>query len=228
MSDSAERRVSVIGRLGVYPMLRLPVPGRRLLAYLALHPDPVPRGLAAGELWPDQPEHQARANLRRALWHLTRDWVDSRGDELVLDATVDLPRARALASRALTGCSLDLDEIDLLSVGILPGWHEEWVTNHQAVYDLLRVQALESACRFMTAEGRCDLAIQAGTVALAVEPLRESAADALIDAHLTQGNRYEAVRLYRDLSVLLRRELGVEPGPSTRSRLDGILRPRGA
>jgi hypothetical protein len=31
-----ERKVAILGRLGVYPMVRLSLPARRLLAYLAL------------------------------------------------------------------------------------------------------------------------------------------------------------------------------------------------
>lgn len=228
MAGAESRRVSVVGRLGVHPRFRLPLPGRRILAYLALHPLPLPRSLAAGELWPELTDQQARANLRRALWQLPRGWVDSVGDELVLQAEVDLPEVKALAGRALRGCTLDMDEIDVLSEGILPGWHEEWVLSHQDTFHLLRVQALEAGCRFMTAEGEVDLAIQAGLAALTAEPLRESAVDALICAHLAQGNRYEAVRCYRSFARALWRELRVRPEAGMRSRVEGLLGAAGA
>jgi DNA-binding SARP family transcriptional activator len=50
--------------------------------------------------------------------------------------------------------------------------------------------------------------------AIGVEPLRESAQRALIEAHLGAGNLVEARRIYDAYRGLVRRELGVEPGPA--------------
>ena len=214
-------RIAIVGRLGVYPMIRLSLPGRRLLAYLALRRQPVARGLASAQLWPDVPEETGRANLRRALWHVPRGWIETIGDELVLQAESDLELAHQIAARALAGDSLALDEIALLSNDILPGWHEEWVLAEQDAFHMLRVQALESACRTMAASGQFGLAIQAGAAAVDAEPLRESAAEALIDAHLVQRNRYQAVQCFRLLAQRLDDELGVEPDPLLAARVLG-------
>lgn len=220
--DTIVRRLAIIGRLGVYPMIRLSLPGRRLLAYLALRRQPVARGQASAQLWPDVPDEVGRANLRRALWHVPRGWVAAIGDELVLDAESDFEHAHRLAARALAGEPLTLDEIILLSHDILPGWHEEWVLPEHDAFHMLRVQALEAACRAMAAAGQFDLAIQAGTAAVDAEPLRESAAEALIDAHLAQRNRHQAVRCFRLLAQRLDDELGVEPDPALAARVVGI------
>jgi DNA-binding SARP family transcriptional activator len=203
-------------------MLPLPLPGRRILAYLALQGQPVSRSTAVGQLWPDQPEQQGRANLRRALWQLPRGWVQAVGEELVLDAAVDLVDARLAAARSIAGGELAMAEIELLSEDLLPGWHEEWVTGAQDTFRLLRVQALEAACRSMAATGQHALATQAGFAALRAEPLRESAAEALICAHLIQGNRYEAARCFRAFARLLDEELGVLPNPALTDRLQGV------
>lgn len=228
MKDQPQRRIAVVGRLGVYPMMRLSLPGRRLLAYLVLRRQPVARGLASAHLWPDVPDETGRANLRRALWHVPRGWIETIGDELVLDAVSDLSLAHQIAARALSGEPLALDEIALLSNDILPGWHEEWVLAEQDSFHMLRVQALESACRTMAASGQFDLAIQAGTAALEAEPLRESAAEALIDAHLMQHNRYQAAQCFRLLAQRLDDELGVEPDPAlaARVRVTGLVNRR--
>ncbi|MEY9884500.1 DNA-binding SARP family transcriptional activator [Bradyrhizobium sp. USDA 328] len=218
----ARRRIAIVGRLGVYPMVRLSLPGRRILAYLALRGRPLARGLASAELWPDVPDDIGRANLRRALWHLPRGWVSAVGDELVLEAESDLVHAHRVAASALHGESLTLDEITLLSNDILPGWHEEWVLPAQEAFRLLRVQALEAACRTMAVSGSHALATQAGAAAIAAEPLRESAAEALINAHLAQRNRYEAAQCFRALTRRLHDELGVAPDPSLSKRLAGI------
>jgi DNA-binding SARP family transcriptional activator len=217
-----KRLIAVIGRLGVHPMVRLSLPGRRILAYLALRVRPVARGVVSADLWPDLPEDVGRANLRRGLWQLPRGWVSTVGDELVLMAESDMANARRIASRALDGGPLSLGEIQLLSNDILPGWHEDWVLVAHETFRLLRVQALEAACRTMAASGHHALATQAGQAALAAEPLRESAAEALIDAHLAQRNRYEAAQCFRTLAKRLHEELGVAPDPSLVARLEDL------
>lgn len=217
--DASERVIAVIGRLGVWPMIRLSVSGRRLLAYLAVKGALTPRGVAAADLWPDVLDEVARANLRRSLWRIPRGWVQSVGDELYIDAEADLQRARAAAGRALAGEPISFDEITLLSNDLLPGWHEEWALPAQEAFRLLRVQALEAACRTMAAAGQLSLATHAGAAAVAAEPLRESAAEALILAHLAQRNRYQAVQCFRALAARLDRELGVAPDPALAQRV---------
>jgi DNA-binding SARP family transcriptional activator len=215
----AGRAIAIVGRLGVYPMVRLSLPARRILAYLAVRGDPVARPIASAELWPDAPEDVGRANLRRALWNAPPGWIDARADELILQADTDLARAEAVAAQAIDGEALTFEDIKLLSNDILPGWHEEWLLAGQDRFRMVRVQALETACRTMTRSGQHSLAAQAGAAALMAEPLRESAAEALIDAHLAQRNRYEALRCYRSLAHRLEVELGVLPDPTLAERL---------
>ena len=216
------RKVGILGRLGVYPMVRLSLPARRLLAYLALRCQPVARSVAAADLWLDQPEDVGRANLRRALWHMPRAWVSAVGDELALEAEIDFEQAQRIAANALGGSPLDYDEIVLLSHDILPGWHEEWLLPAQDSFKLLRAQALEAACRSLASAGNLALATQAGAAALAADPLRESAAEALIEAHLAQRNRYQAVQCFQSLARRLEFELGVAPDPALSRRVAGI------
>jgi DNA-binding SARP family transcriptional activator len=213
------RTVAVIGPLGVYPMTRLSLPARRIIAYLGVRGRTVSRAIAAAELWPDQTEDVGRGNLRRALWNTPAHWIAVHGDELTLEAETDLARAEVVAAAALGGAALDYEHIRLLSDDILPGWLEEWVLPLQERFHNLRVQALEAACRTMTAAGALPLAIEAGAAALAAEPLRESAAEALIAAHLAQHNRFEALRCFKALARRLADELGVDPDPGLAARL---------
>jgi DNA-binding SARP family transcriptional activator len=221
MMDTSNR-LGVLGRLGVFPLVRLSLAGRRILAYLAVRGEPVARGAAAGELWADSPEESARANLRRALWQLPTGWVVAEGEDLALRALTDLSRAKQVASRAMKGDCLGFDEIELLSQDVLPGWNEEWLVPAADAFHLLRVQALEAACRSLMTAGDLVLATQAGSAALAAEPLRESAAEALIEAHLAQRNRYEAVQCFRSLKKRLHTELGVAPDPVLARRVQRI------
>ena len=215
----AAHRVAVVGRLGVHPMVKLTLPARRIIAFLAIHDDPVSRSYAAARLWPDITDNDSRSNLRRSLWQVPDGWVTSYGEDVALNADVDFPRARRIAAGALAGEPLNLDHIRVLSEDLLPGWHEEWATVEQDSFRMLRLQALEAACRSMTGAGDYALATQAGLAALSAEPLCESAADALIGAYLGQGNRYAAARLFREFCGQLARELGVAPNAGMVQRL---------
>ena len=103
---------------------RVPVPpgSRRLLAYLALHPDGVDRRVAAGVLWPDVEDCRAAGNLRSALWRLQQvgcplvvaeqSWLGLRED-----VEVDLAGLEAWATRVLADSPAPGD------LGVDPGPH---------------------------------------------------------------------------------------------------------
>jgi DNA-binding SARP family transcriptional activator len=211
--SSRHRKVGVLGRLGVYPAQRLSGPGRRTLAYLAVRGPVATRLLACMDLWPDVPERRARANLRRSLWQLPPGWVTASSWELRLTARVDLDEAIEVAGRTASGdAALQPREVELLKDDLLPGWYEEWLAPAQVLFHLQRIQALEQVCRRSARIGDYGLATNAGLAAVCAEPLRESAVVALVEAHLHEGNRYEAVRRYHEYAHLLRRELNVAPG----------------
>lgn len=219
MGATSARHVRLIGGLSVEPASRLTVPARRLLVFLALRPGPVQRWVVAEALWRGQPESQARASLRRAIWHLGEEWLRLEGDALWVTATVDVVAARVAAEQALRGEMLARESVALLTIDILPGWNDEWLIPFQEEFHELRVRALEMACRTLVQSGDLPLATQAGTAAVAAEPLRESAVEAVVIAHLAEGNRYEAVRCYRSLARLLRTELDVGPNHELTERL---------
>jgi len=70
--------------------------------------------------------------------------------------------------------------------------------------------------------GRIAHAAKAGAAAIAAEPLRESAAETLIDAEFTQRNRYEAVQCLRSFAHRLDRELGIAPDAALRQCVGGL------
>jgi len=164
------------------------------------------------DLWPELPEARGRANLRRALWQLPAGWVATSGWDLRLLAEVDLDAALEVAAIALSSTQLGVEQLQLLTQDLLPGWYEEWLVGDQDQFHLRRIQALEEACRTATGAHDFGLATSAGLAAVCAEPLRESAVTALVQAHLREGNIFEAVRRYRNYVGLLRRELNVEPG----------------
>ena len=71
--------------------LELPLPAQRLLAFLALHDQPMLRGYVAGTLWLESNEAHAAGSLRSALWRTRRlgpRLVESRGRRLELASVV--------------------------------------------------------------------------------------------------------------------------------------------
>lgn len=198
--------------------VRLPLGAQRVVAFVALHERALQRLYVAGSLWLDSPEARAAANLRSALWRIQRlapsllD-VDARTLRLGARVGVDLRDAERLARAELDG---DGSGIGVLGVDLLPDWYEDWVLIERERFHQLRLRALEAACRRLTEEGRLDEALEAGLMALAAEPLRESAHRTLVCLHLAAGNAVEARRQYQLCRHLLRSQLGLEPSERMR------------
>jgi DNA-binding SARP family transcriptional activator len=203
----------------------IPESAQRVLAFLAMHHRPQHRATVAATLWVDAPEEKAAANLRTALWRARRiacPVVLCDGSYLCIepavsvDATEVVREARALLAHPLADLVPD-PPIDALTADLLPDWYEDWVLLERERLRQIRLHALEVLCVRLARCGRHLEAIEAGMRAAAVEPLRESAHRALIQAHLAQGNMAEAVREYDTFAALLDEALGIAPTDSLRS-----------
>lgn len=206
----------------------VPLPGsaQRVVAFVALHERPVLRPYAAGTLWLDWPETRAAGNLRSALWRIQRHApalvsADSRMLRLGRCVRVDLREAETLAHDELAG-SPSRAAPDVLALDLLPDWYDDWVLLERERFRQLRLRALESRCARLTAAGELDEALEAGLLALAGEPLRESAHRALVRLHLAEGNAAEALRQFQLCRRLLLEQLGVEPSPRMLELVAGL------
>jgi DNA-binding SARP family transcriptional activator len=195
---------------------------QRLIAFLALHEHAVSRTYVAGKLWPDATPQKANASLRSAIWRIQRTSprliaVSARELALAPEVNVDVRVAEARAHQLLDpsdDCANILTPQNLadLSADLLPGWYDDdWIIIGREQFHQLRIHALESMCIRLTLMGRYGAAVEAGLAAVTAEPLRESAHDALINAHLAAGNRYEAMRQFERCRRVLLEELGLEP-----------------
>ena len=198
----------------------LPPAGARILALLALG-GPTGRERAACLLWPDASTSRALANLRTSLSRLNRvapGAVDSVGSVLALadDVLVDLDRARLWVTRAIYGdlvAEPDDGPPPEVVRELVAGWDDPWVTEHRESWRVLVGQAMESAADARLTLGRPAAALPYALCAVAVDPLSESAHRVLIEVHVRRGDAAAALRQYERLTVLLRRELGVQPSP---------------
>ncbi len=210
-------------------------PAQRVLAFLALHEDPVSRSHIAGVLWPDSSEDRAAGSLRSALWRIRR-WGDSiveitpRGVRLSAGVGVDardtVSWARQVGDTAPAIAGSDVREA-LRGGDLLTDWSDAWVMLERERLRQVRLHAQEVLSRRLIELGRYREAMDVALACLRSEPLRESAHRVVISVHLAEGNRSEALRQYREYRELLRAQLGLEPSALMKMQLRaaGATRP---
>ena len=199
----------------------LPMSAQRVVAFLALKKSRLRRTYVAGTLWMDTTEKKAGANLRSALWRLRRGGfpvVEAGAENLGLcpNVSVDLNEIIPIAHRLVDRSNGDLpDSIDLdaFAGDLLPDWYDDWVVVERERFRQLRLHALESLCEKLTLAGRYGEAVEAGLIAVAAEPLRESAHRKLMHAYHAEGNWAEVMRQYNLYRQLVQEQLGVVPSP---------------
>jgi DNA-binding SARP family transcriptional activator len=211
----------------------LPLVAQRLLAFLALTDRPVSRLYVSGNLWPDKSEDRAAANLRSTLWRLRQPGIDlvrCTASRIGLrDAVaVDARNLATFCRRAVAGTLSvgDLHEFDAghftLADEILPDWYDEWLLIERERLRQLRLHATDRVCALLASNGRYADAVDVALAAVANEPLRESSHQTLIEIHLAEGNRNEAIRQFHRYRDLVRDGLGLDPSPSI-ARLFAVL-----
>ena len=195
---------------------------QRLLAFVAVREGRASKEAVFATLWPESDRRRASGNLRSVLWRLpehVRDAVEVGPSDVRLDPQVgcDVRAFVGLARRLIRG-SLPGDTVDLRTLhhDLLPTWYDDWVLLERERLRQLRMHALESLAAALSDCGRFGEAIDAALLAVAAEPLRESAHRRLVEAHVAEGNRSEAIRHFEHYRELLADELGVEPSPGLR------------
>jgi len=214
-----------------------------LLAWLLLHQDaPQSRQHLAFLFWPDSPESQARTNLRNLLHTLRQNLPDAarflaatnltlqwQGEGVSLDVTEfrhwcaagaeaqkqgDLPAARFAWASAVAAYRGEL----------LPGNYDDWIIplreGLRDEYD----RALERLTLLLEEMGDLREALIYSQQRLLQDPLNEAAYVAQMRLYAALGDRAGIRRVYEQAATLLRRELDVEPAPSTQAAYADFLR----
>ena len=215
-----------------------------LIAYLILNGDmPQPRERLAFVLWPGSSESQARTNLRQLLHHLKRALpaecksletdhysVRWRHDGSCEIDVVDFQTAMAEASlartendrareiRSLTAAT-QLCEDDLL-----PGLYDDWLTPFREEYRQRVCEALRRLGTLFEEQEEFAAAIPFAERLVALDPLGEANHQLLMRLHAANQDRASALRAYHQCMRVLRREMGIEPGPATRELFERILK----
>ena len=219
--------------------------GRIVFAYLVSTPQPVPREVLAGLLWPGQlPDAWRRdlaavvSKLRALLARLGLDAaaaLHGGGDSYQLDLS---PRPEVDADAAVAWLADAESALQREDIGgalraaqaaaqaarrpFLPGETGDWVAQRRNALDDLLLAALE----IIAEAAESAAAVWAAQEASALRPLRETSHLKLIRAHLRAGNRAEALGAYARCRQLLAEELGVDPSPALQAvYLDALREP---
>ncbi|HJP77041.1 MAG TPA: AAA family ATPase [Pseudonocardiaceae bacterium] len=245
----AELEIRLLGRLAVIAGNRTvndaDLPGRQgrlAFAYLTWHRDRVvPAPELAEAVWPDDPPRGWSASLATVISRLRtvlpaglviagRDG----GYRLVADGQieVDLERLRSRLAQARErlaaadrrhAVEFGREAVRLARQLPLAGLDTEWLTR---LREELR-RALLDALDVLSQADDPAAAIAHAEEVLSIDPYRESAYRALIDAHLADGDRGEAVRTYERCRSVLADALGVDPSPRTEQSYLRALRAGG-
>ena len=216
--------------------------GRLLFAYLALNRDrPVRRDELAEALWSGKgapPAYESLlapplSRLRKALGpgvlegrselHARSCPTDAWIDWEVAPARVRAARAAAPAA-GLGGRHARRSRSP--TAACCPASRRRGSTPRRGELADLRVEALEAmaAAGAQARRRRLPEAEQAARAAVQAQPFRESARAALMEVLRARGNVNEALRVYEDIRVLLREELGSSPGAALVALHEQLLR----
>jgi len=198
--------------------------GQWLIALLTLQAGrEVDRVWLAGTLWPESDAPQALGSLRKSLKDLRRAFGQEAGRlyaptprRLCLDLAGAEVDVGAFDAAIAQGDLPALEQAVALYRGpLLQGCVEPWVLPERLAREEAYLQARETLAARALADGDAATAERHLRQAIAVDPLRESAQRALMQALAEGGNQAAAVQVYRDLRLLLHRELNEAPDPET-------------
>ena len=212
--------------------LRLPPGGQAasLLGFLLASPErTADRAKLIDVLWPHRAPSDPQTALRPLLSRLRRALAPAtlEGRERIRltlpepvwsdvgEATNALASARTAARAEQWAPARRHAEAarELLQGGFLPGLDDEWVHSRRLEIEELELEALEWVARSSIELGDSELgaAQRASRELVARSPFRETGYRFLMEALAGSGNVAEALRVYDELRVLLREELGTAP-----------------
>jgi DNA-binding SARP family transcriptional activator len=207
-----------------------------LIAYILLQPNQsASRQQAAFTLWPDSTDGQARTNLRRLLLLLHRTLPQ-------IDDLLDITRT-TLAWRPQTPIDIDFlifqealapakgpDRRSLLAKAVeayagelMPDCYDEWIHPERERLRNAYAQALADLTLLAEQERDYAVAIDYARRLLRHDPLHEVAYRRLMRLLALTGDRAGALQSYHTCATLLRREIGVDPGPETQQIYTQLL-----
>jgi len=204
-----------------------------LWAYLLLNRNtPMPRDSVAFKLWPDVPEKEARANLRRHLYELRRKLPPTPKDRPWL-----LTNSRQLQWNPEGDWWLDVADFEHFSgVGrlseavalytgdLLPELYENFLFFERERLRNLLFANLDQLIELHRGPDDYRQAMRYAQQLLTIDALREDTVRELMSLRFMQGSRARALADYQDFKERVEQELGVPPMPETEALYQTILK----
>ena len=194
-------------------------------------------------LWPASSESQARTNLRQLLHHLKRALpaecnllvtdhfaVQWRQDASCAIDAVDFQAAIAEAAAARTEKDRAREIQSLTTAAqlyeddLLPALYDDWLTPLREDYRRRISEVLHRLATLFEEQKEYAAAIPCAERLVALDSLCEAHHQLLIRLHAANHDRASALRAYHQCMRVLRREMGVEPGPATLELFERILK----
>jgi DNA-binding SARP family transcriptional activator len=215
-----------------------------LLAYLALHRGlPQLRSHIAYTLWPDSTDSQAHTNLRNLLFKLrmtlpevhtflvverqTLCWQPDAFWSLdVMDFEGAIARAEQARYTQDTAAERQaLEEVVKLYQGdLLPSCYDEWIQDERDRLQQTYLGALERLIELLELDGNYAGAIRVAQCLLRLDSLQEATYRHLMRLYAARGDRGAISRIYQTCISVLKRELAIEPGLTTRTTYERLMR----
>ena len=189
-----------------------------LLAWFAWNPGLHSRSTVAARLWPDVLDVSARQSLRSALWSLRQALPDG-GTALVIsrnrvglhpDIPVDTRDFAELLAQGRLAEAVACGDGELLT-----GIDDDWALAARDEHRDRLVGALGALAEQSAAAADPVAAVRWARRAVALDPLSEDAARALMLRLDGAGDRPAALGVYQKLAERLRRELHIPPSEPT-------------
>jgi predicted ATPase/DNA-binding SARP family transcriptional activator len=201
-----------------------------LLAWLVLHRRaPLSRESLAFAFWPDLAEEDAKGDLRRHLYYLTKALPPRNGEPWLIadkktvawnasaDATIDIVEFERLAA---VDSALE-DAVRLYRGPFLEGVEDEWVEPERERFKSLAEAALLKLI-VRHADDDPARAIAFAQQLLRVDPWREDALRSLMTLRHRSGDRAGALHEFHEFAARLRKDLDVSPMPETTAVFESI------
>ncbi len=225
-----EPRLEVGGQMHVFkaPPKTLP-----MLAYLLLNRrGPIAREKIAAALWPDSPQAEAYANVRRHLHYLAKALPPANGSPWVIAG------AKAIAWNAESSYWVDVEAFEtevqeralraravrLYSGDLYERCAEEWIDFERERLRTLQLSALAQLCGAARERSAYVEALQYSQLMLAADPWREDALRAIMETRMLLGDRSGAIAEYERFAERLRTELQTQPLAETMQAYEQIRR----
>jgi predicted ATPase/DNA-binding SARP family transcriptional activator len=219
--EYGERRVSLGSRPRIVTLFAL---------LLMRRGRPIGRDDAAFALWPDAAESAARAELRRYL-NVLDSALEAAGaaSPIVREGRtlrIDLAAPVWVDALAFEDANDGRLEAAVSTYGtFLSGFDDEWIVAERERLQALFLQTLDRLADRARTAGEHSAALRWTSALQRADPLREETVRSLMRTHLALGDRAAALAAFRDFRVLLKRELDVDPMPSTVALHDEIAAP---